>query len=149
MTRDDPKTGEIWTIAPAADPAGTRAVVCVLDDGAGTSACLSVAFTDSESEYATDAHLCYKPGEAAPWALRVALDIVGPVLRSQFIERVGVLPESANDLIDAIWDADFPSALAARRGLPIRGLDDPRLTLDEERIETSWKRWLAPASDDD
>jgi hypothetical protein len=149
LTRDEPKTGEIWTIAPATDPTGTRAVVCVLDDGAGTSACLSVAFTDSEPENATEAHLCYQPGEAIPWALRVALDLVGPVLRSQFLERVGVLPEPASDLADAIWDADFPPALAARRGLPLRGADDPRLTPDDEQIETSFGRWLAPAADDD
>ena len=149
MTRDEPKTGEIWTIAAATDPAGTRAVVCVLDDGAGTSDCLSVAFTDSEPESATDAHLCYQPGEATPWALRVALDVVGPVLRRQFLERVGVLPESASDLTDAIWDAAFPPALAGRRGLPIRGADDPRLTPDDEQIETNFGRWLAPPSDSD
>ena len=149
MTREQPKVGEIWTIAPAGDLAGTRTVVCALDDGDGSSACLSVAFTDSQPEYATDQHLCYKPGEVTPWVLRVALDVVGPVSRGQFLERVGVLPESASDLDDAIWDADFPLSLAPRRGLPIRGANDARLISSYERIETNFERWLAHGSDDD
>jgi hypothetical protein len=149
LTREQPKVGEIWTIAPPADPDGTRAIVCVLDDGDGSGACLSVAFTDSQPEYATDQHLIYEPGEATLWELRVALDVVGPVGRGQFLERVGVLPESASDLVDAIWDADFPLSLATRRGLPIRGANDARLIFDPERIETNFERWLAPGSDDD
>jgi len=160
------KTGELWLIDPRTPP-GPRAVVCVLEAGdsaepsplrrsngenadrSASENLVSVLFTDSELEAATDADLCYAAGEAAPWTVRVCCDLIGPVRAVQFVRLLGALPAiSDNVLLDASW-GEFAPDLASRRGSPLRGPEDPRWGPRKAQLEEAQRYWIVPFDDPD
>ena len=138
--------GELWLLDPV-DPPGARAVVCVLLQHKQHAL---VAFTDSETDLASDKDVCYALGEAAPWTVRVNCGLVGPVRASQFVERVGAIPETTRrELLTAALDGQFAPSLAPRRGLPLHGPHDTRVAEIDARLDEIWQWWFAPLTDFD
>jgi hypothetical protein len=132
-----PVEGELWL---ASAPAGERIVVAILmveRESAHEPIC-SVALVSNDLEMASDQSLCFASGEAAPFALMVCLDLVGPALRSDLVRRVGRLPLERELFLRAALEDEFDPALAARRGLRLRGRDDPRWNWTVREMD-----WLA------
>ena len=125
----DPRPGELWLIRSA--DGQRRAIVCVLSLGRSVA---SVAFTDSEADLAYDEELVFEACSAAPLVVRLSPTLVGPVPRGAFLERVGAVPVSPDDL-DSVSLGEWPPSLPGRRGLPLAGRSDPRWREAERRVD--------------
>jgi hypothetical protein len=112
---------------------------------------ISVLVADNEHDGATDRDLCFEAGVAAPWALRVCGDLVGPIRRTAFVARVGALPGPVTaelrllGYLGEVHDAARPYIT----GVGLRGRDDPRWAWLTARGDLADAEWFAPIDDID
>jgi hypothetical protein len=136
-----PKPGELWFITPT-DETGPNIFVCVLSTEAEWRGRLLVAFAHTEPEVATEHHLRYTRGEAAPWPVVVATDWTAAISGRRFLERVGALPDGdLTPVLLASRSGRFAAEIEHRRGMPLHGPHDTRLTVIEDLVDCLWRYW--------
>jgi hypothetical protein len=114
----------------------------VLSTEAGWHDRLLVAFAHTEPEVATERHLRYTRGEAAPWPIVVATDWTTAICGRRFLEQVGALPDGdLAPVLLASRSGRFTAALEHRRGMPLHGPRDTRLAVLDDLVDCLWRYW--------
>lgn len=122
----EPLVGDIWL----AEADGQRVLVAinlVPDPGAHWSDIVNACLVHTDLDLASDQTLRFDLGEPGiPFSLLVQCDIVGPVLIGDLRSRIGRLPVDEVTFRHATLLGEYEDSLRGRRGIALRGPDDPR-----------------------